>query len=133
MELYNPNFCGQHPIFCSFGPLGYDGDLNTVVAHVTRLEFQDGKRKQTSQRYHGCGTTHSHSLDFLENIEAIGLEHKLHATIPPKETEPFLHGLVRDSQRDYKDSKVPVRAKPSAWNPETGSVALHQSEEDKAE
>eukprot|EP00435_Cladocopium_sp_Y103_P003906 s5512_g1.t1 len=115
------------------GPENEESNRNTVVAHVTRLEFQDGKRKQASQKYHGRGTTHSPSLDFLENVEAIGLERKLQATIPSKDTEPFLHGLVMDSQRDYKDSKLPVRAEPSAWNPETGSVALHHTEEDKAE
>ena len=115
------------------GPEDEESNLNTVVAHVTRLEFQDGKRKQASQKYHGRGTTHSHSLDFLENIEAIGLEKKLQATIPPKETEPLLHGLVLDSQRDYKDSKLPVRTDPSVWDPEAGSVALHHTEEDKGE
>lgn len=115
------------------GPEDEDSNLNTVVAHVTRLEFQDGKRKEATQKYHGRGTVHSHSLDFLDNVEAIGLEKKLQATIPSKEAEPFLHGLVMDSQRDYKDSKLPVRAESSAWNSETGSVALHHSEEDKAE
>ena len=115
------------------GPADEDSNVSTVVAHVTRLEFQDGKRKQASQKYHGRGTVHSHSLDFLENVEAIGLEEKLQATIPPKDAEPFLHGLVRDSQKDYKDSKLPVRNEPSAWNPEAGSVALHHTEEDKAE
>ena len=115
------------------GPADEDSNVSTVVAHVTRLEFQDGKRKQASQKYHGRGTVHSHSLDFLENIEAIGLEEKLQATLPPKDTEPFLHGLVQDSQKDYKDSKLPVRNEPSAWNPETGSVALHHTEEDKEE
>ena len=115
------------------GPEDEDSSLNTVVAHVTRLEFQDGKRKEATQRYHGRGTVHSHSLDFLEHVEAIGLEKKLQATIPSKEAEPFLHGLVMDSQRDHKDSKLPVRAEPSAWDSETGPVALHHSEEDKAE
>ena len=31
MELYNPNFCGHHPIFCSFDPLGYDGENSRHV------------------------------------------------------------------------------------------------------
>lgn len=78
----------------------------TVVGHVTRLEFQDGKRKRATQKYHGRGTVHSHSLDFLENMSAIGLETKLQATIPPKETEPFMHGLVMDSQCDYLDDRL---------------------------
>lgn len=74
---------------------------------------------------------HSHSLDFLENMSAIGLETKLQATIPPKETEPFMHGLVMDSQCDYKDSKLPIREEPSAWDVESGKALLHHTEEDK--
>ncbi|CAE7468115.1 unnamed protein product [Symbiodinium sp. KB8] len=112
------------------GPLSADRG-NTVVAHATRLEFQDGKRKRGTQKYHGRGTTHSHSLDFLENMESIGLESKVQATIPPKNTEPLLHGLVTDSQCDYKDSGLPVREEPSAWDPDGQKVLLHHTEDDK--
>ena len=108
------------------GPADQALQISTVVSHVTRLEFQDGKRKLASQKYHGRGTVHSHSLDFLENMEQIGLETKVLATIPCKETEPFLHALVLDSQPDRKDSKLPVREEPSEWNPETGTVELQQ-------
>jgi hypothetical protein len=92
-------------------------NTSTVVGHVTRLEFQDGKRKRATQKYHGRGTVHSHSLDYLENVEAIGLEHKLGATVPAQDAEPFLHGLVMDSQCDYKDSKLPVREAPGTPRP----------------
>ncbi|CAE7523899.1 PIF1, partial [Symbiodinium necroappetens] len=112
------------------GPAAGDG-TSTVVAHATRLEFQDGKRKRGTQKYHGRGTTHSHSLDFLENIESIGLDSKVQATIPPKDTEPLLHGLVTDSQCDYKDSGLPVREEPSAWDPDGQKVLLHHTEDDK--
>ena len=54
------------------GPADEEGNLPTVVSHATRLEFQDGKQKQATQMYHGRDTLHSHSLDFLENVEAIG-------------------------------------------------------------
>ena len=106
-------------------------NINTVKAHVTRLEFQDGKRKRATQKYHGRGTVHSLSLDFLENMPAIGLETKLQATVPPKDTEPFMHGLVIDSQCDYKDSKLPIREEQSVWDAENGKVLLHHKEEDK--
>ncbi|CAE7266829.1 PIF1 [Symbiodinium sp. CCMP2592] len=112
------------------GPAAGDG-TNTVVAHATRLEFQDGKRKRGTQKYHGRGTTHSHSLDFLENMGAIGLETKVQATIPPDDTEPLLHGLVMDSQCDYKDSGLPVREEPSAWDGDEQKVLLHHGEDDK--
>lgn len=51
------------------GPADPANQMSTVVSHVTRLEFQDGKRKLASQKYHGRGTVHSHSLDFLENMD----------------------------------------------------------------
>jgi len=70
------------------GPRGPNDTTKTVLAHVTRLEFQDGKRKQASQRYHGRGTVHSHSLDFLQNVDRVGLEEKLAAAIPEKESQP---------------------------------------------
>ena len=113
------------------GPRDPNDSTKTVLAHVTRLEFQDGKRKQASQRYHGRGTVHSHSLDFLQTVDCIGLEEKLAATIPEKESQPLLHGIVLDSQQDYKDSKLPVRTEPSAWNPETETVDLQHRQEDK--
>ena len=113
------------------GPRDPNDSTKTVLAHVTRLEFQDGKRKQASQRYHGRGTVHSHSLDFLQNVDRVGLEEKLAATIPEKESQPLLQGIVLDSQQDYKDSKLPVRAEPSAWNPETETVDLQHRQEDK--
>ena len=88
------------------GPKDEESAVGTVVSYATRLEFQDGKRKPAQQRYHGRGTVHSHSLDFLENVDLIGLEEKLQATIPDQETEPFLRGLVLDSQQDYRDSNA---------------------------
>ena len=113
------------------GPVDPRDTTKTVLAHVTRLEFQDGKRKVASQRYHGRGTVHSHSLDFLHCVDRIGLEDKVAATIPDKDRQPLLHGIVLDSQQDYKDSKVPVRNEPSAWNPETEMLELQHRQEDK--
>ena len=131
-DMYNTDQASKNWKGHVLGPEDEDSKITTVMAHVTRLEFQDGKRKQASQRYHGRGTVHSHSLDFLENVEAIGLQNKIQATIPCKETEPFLHGLVLDSQPDYKDSKLPLREEPSAWDPETNTVALQHKQDDKA-
>lgn len=94
------------------GPRDPRDATKTVLAHVTRLEFQDGKRKAATQRYHGRGTVHSHSLDFLQCVDRVGLEDKVAATIPDKDRQPLLHGIVLDSQQDYKDSKVPIRNEP---------------------
>ena len=102
----------------------------TVVSRVTRLEFQDGKRKQGTQKYHGRGTVHSHSLDFLKNMEAIGLDKKLSAHVPEKKDNRVLRGLVLDGQLDRRSSGVPIREEPSAFDPETDRVLLQHTEED---
>ena len=104
----------------------------TVVNFTSRLEFQDGKRKAASQSYHGRGTIHSHSLDFLQNMEQIGLEEKILAVVPAKDEKPLLHGLVMDSQLDRRRSGVPPREEPSAWDPMDEVVLLQHKEEDYA-
>lgn len=103
----------------------------TVVNRVTRLEFQDGKRKLGKQAYHGRGATHSHSLDFLRRMARIGLEKKLSAHLPDKKKDPLLHGLVLDGQCDRTNSGIPIREEPSAWDDESQKVQLQHTEEDK--
>ena len=105
-------------------------NVETVLGRVTRLEFQDGKRKQATKSYHGRGTTHSHSLDFLQNIKDIGLERKISAHLPNKKRQPLLHGIVMDGQRVRTSSKLPVRSKPSKWDDKTGKVLLKHTQED---
>ena len=107
-----------------------DGERpNTVVNFCSRLEFQDGKRKPKGQQYHGRGTVHSHSLDFLENKGAIKLETKIAAVEPPEE-EPLLRGIVLDSQRDRSRSQVAVREEASIWDDEAGRVRLQHKQAD---
>ena len=121
----------QH-IFGAQRQPGEDGPLpQTVLNRVTRLEFQDGKRKRGTQAYHGRGTTHSHSLDFLQNLAAIKPEDKISAHLPDKATQPLLHGLVLDGQCDRSNSGVPVREEPSAFDAVNGKVLLQHTEEDK--
>eukprot|EP00438_Fugacium_kawagutii_P002532 Skav207748 [mRNA] locus=scaffold181:39899:45862:- [translate_table: standard] len=103
----------------------------TVLGRFTRLEFQDGKRKPATQSYHGKGTTHSHSLEYLQNMDAIGLEHKISAHLPDKESQPLLHGLVLDGQCDRTNSGVPLREEPSVWDPTAEKLLLQHAEEDR--
>lgn len=63
-------------------------------SRATRLEFQDGKRKPAQQAYHGRGTVHSHSLDFLENVGCIGLEEKMSAHLPDEVTQAGFNMFV---------------------------------------
>ena len=105
-------------------------ERSTVTNFCSRLEFQDGKRKRGTQKYHGSGRVHSHSVDFLENMDAIQLHTKMSASIPDADTDPMLHGIVLDSQKDWTRSGVPVREEPSAWDAEAGKALLHHSEDD---
>ena len=73
------------------------------------------------QGYHGRGTTHSHSLDFLENKSAIRLETKLSAHVLSKE----------EGQRDSINSGVAVREEPSVWDEKDQVVRLQHTVEDK--
>ena len=88
----------------------------TVVNFVSRLEFQDGKRKTGTQRYHGRGTVHSHSLDFLRDVGSIKLEEKLSASLPDRASDALTRGIAMDSQLDRNKSQVPVREEPSVWD-----------------
>ena len=65
-----------------------DGQVKTVVNYFQRLEFQDGKRKLPTQDYHGSGRVHVHSLDYLQHVETIGLEHKFSLPRCPAKTNP---------------------------------------------
>ena len=77
----------KHHVFGQVHPTPDGEARQTVRSRVTRLEFQDGKRKIAKQAYHGRGTTHSHSLDFLDNVKLIGLEQKLSAHVPKEGTQ----------------------------------------------
>eukprot|EP00973_Karenia_brevis_P039929 5511777-Karenia_brevis.AAC.1 len=99
----------------------------TTVAFVSRLEFQDGKRKTGTQRYHGRGTVHSHALDYLQNVDDIGLPNKMAAHIPSEE-KPLLRGLVLDGQRDRAKSGWPQRDEPSMFDAEEGKLQLYHPE-----
>ena len=108
---------------------GEDG-RPTVANYFQRLEFQDGKRKLPSQDYHGSGRVHVHSLDYLQNVEAVGLERKMCAATPPRE-RPLLHGLALGRPHGRSDSGWPVEPGPSRWDAEARIARLQHSEEEK--
>ena len=56
------------------------------VAVMSRLEYQDGTRKPTSQDYHGSGLPHDHSIVCLERPEDGRLDAVASATLPPTGT-----------------------------------------------
>ena len=111
--------------------MGSDGQTQTVVNFFQRLEYQDGKRKLPTQEYHGSGRVHVHSLDYLTNVQAIGLENKMSATVPG-EDQPALRGIMLGSPHGRSDSGWPVEDGPSCFDPETSMAKLHHTAEDKA-
>ena len=97
------------------------------INFAARLEFQDGKRRQASQQYHGRGAVHLHAVLFAEDLECLQLEHRLHATEPPPEHP--LRGYVLD-QASYSGSGWPVHEAPSAWDAAAEIVRLQHTEKD---
>eukprot|EP00971_Amphidinium_carterae_P144005 2853588-Amphidinium_carterae.4 len=86
------------------------------VNFLSRLEFQDGKRREVTQDYHGRGSVHLHCLIFAETVGPMHLENKLSASIP-EEGHP-LRGHVLDGQAGRTGS-------------ETDKVHLRHSKDDK--
>ena len=97
------------------------------INFAARLEYQDGKRKQATQDYHGRGAIHLHAVIFAEDLACLNLPEKLFATEPP-EDHP-LRGYVLD-QLSYSGSGWPVFEEPSRWNPTKEAIQLEHSERD---
>jgi hypothetical protein len=114
----------KHILSCKTG----DGDKSTVVNFFTRLEFQDGSRKETTQKYHGSGRPHLHCLLWLEDVADIELEKCLSATLPTDETQA---AYVKGSQDDRSgDSKWNVHAGPSSYDDNADRLHLHHTQDD---
>ena len=109
--------------------------VNNCVHFFTRLEFQDGSKKQGTQRYHGSGRPHVHALFWVRDLAAARLEESIAATLE-LEGEGFenLVAFAGGSQRDQRgDSRWPQRAEASAWDAEAGRLRLRHSAEDHSE
>ena len=99
------------------------------VNFVGRLEFQDGKRKEATQDYHGRGAVHLHGLIFAETLQGMNLEQKFQATVPDQ-GHP-LRGMVLDGQPGRGGSGWPVMEGPSFYDEHAEKVQLHHTKEDK--
>ncbi|WP_422022095.1 hypothetical protein [Pyruvatibacter mobilis] len=99
------------------------------VNFVGRLEFQDGKRKEATQDYHGRGAVHLHGLVFADSIEPLALHEKFAASAPP-EGNP-LRGLVLDGQPSRTGSGWTIHEGESYTDPSAERVRLHHTAEDK--
>ena len=99
------------------------------INFVGRLEFQDGKRKEASQSYHGRGAVHLHGLIFAESLAPLQLESKLSATIPPEGSQ--IRGYVLDGQAGRTGSAWPEHAGDNMCDPETDQLHLHHTALDR--
>lgn len=93
---------------------------NSQNQFLGRLEFQDGKRKEATQAYHGRGA---------ESIQYAQLERKFAATVSPK-GHP-LRGMVLDGQPGRGGSGWPVMDGVNCYDPAVNKVKLHHSKADK--
>ena len=98
------------------------------INFAARLEFQDGKRKQATQDYHGRGAIHLHAIFFAETLGPLRLHEKLLAC-EPSQGHP-LRGYVLD-QLSYAGSGWPIHEDASKWDATEETVRLQHTERDK--
>lgn len=110
-----------------------DGSEASITSFL-RIEFQDGKRRQNSQSYHGSGRPHAHQLDYVsknhrvEDMVALRLHESVSATMA--HANP-LAGYVEASQTDQAlASPCAVWTGASTTDETTGEVHLHHTESD---
>ncbi|CAK0870685.1 unnamed protein product [Prorocentrum cordatum] len=112
-----------------------DADGRQVrVQSFTRLEFQDGSRKEGTKRYDGSGRPHLHVLFFADDdsMANMGLEHHLFATQPDGFSDD-LKGYVDGSQFNKHgdaESKWPIYHGPSGVHGDDGVLQLKHTRED---
>eukprot|EP00438_Fugacium_kawagutii_P012731 Skav203736 [mRNA] locus=scaffold68:197214:199967:+ [translate_table: standard] len=110
---------------------GYDVD--NCIGFFTRIEYQDGSKKESTQRYHGSGRPHVHALFWLKSKAAAKLEGCMAATLLPAGQEALV-ALVSGSQKDWSgDSRWPVHSGPSCFDPVNQQLHLHHTQEDASE
>ncbi|CAE7258069.1 PIF1 [Symbiodinium sp. CCMP2592] len=99
------------------------------VNFVGRLEFQDGKRREISQDYHGRAAVHLHGLVFAEEIGPSQLHTKICGTVPPEGDS--LRGYVLDGQAGRTGSGLPIQEQASYFDPIGDAVHLEHRRLDK--
>ena len=106
-----------------------DCGLRGEAAYVNRIEFQDGKRKDPSQDYHGSGRPHGHLLASFHKLRDICIADVASASVP-RDNE-FLKGCVLGSQKDRDgETPHPIHTGPSEWDTEKQNWVLHHTASD---
>ena len=111
-----------------------DQSINNCIGFFTRIEYQDGARKEGTQRYHGSGRPHVHALFWLRDMAAARLDTGAAATMDLGDDMAPVVALVKGSQLDRGgDSRWPVYPGPSQVDATTQKLKLHHSQDDAAE
>ena len=99
------------------------------VRYFVRVEYQDGSKKEGTQKYHGSGRPHIHALFWLPDVAAAKLDQVISATLPEEEN---LAAYVSGSQNDRKGHSMWEVHEGESWtDPETGKVHLRHTQEDR--
>ncbi|CAK0824368.1 unnamed protein product, partial [Prorocentrum cordatum] len=112
-----------------------DGKTTKTVTSFTRLEFQDGSRKEGTKRYDGSGRPHLHVLFFAE--EDVLADAKLERHLFASKTDEFsdhLKGYIDGSQLDKRgasESKWPVYSGEPGYHIQAEKLLLQHSQADK--
>ena len=104
----------------------------TVVNTFHRLEYQDGKRKQATQSYHGRGAIHSHSIEYCDNAAAMHPAETFAASVSSLHS-PIMRGIAYDCQNSHHWSPWPVQDAPSYVSNVTQQLCLQHTEQDSAD
>jgi hypothetical protein len=103
-------------------------DEDTTIHFFSRLEFQDGKRKKCTQKYHGSGRPHLHVLLWLATVEKLGLEKTISASMPE---DPDLAAYVKGSQLDDDgESKWPIHEGESHYDADACELHIKHTQQD---
>ena len=98
----------------------------------SRIEFQDGSRKEPTQSYHGSGRPHIHVLLFTDKPASLGLESSASASFT-EHTDQDFRCYVKGSQLDRGGrTPWPEHDGKSSWDADGSTLLLHHTEEDKA-
>ena len=106
------------------------------ISNFGRIEFQDGKRKQATQSYHGSGRPHLHRLEFVtkkrtqEDLQTF----QLHNTIAASTTNlsQQMTKYVLASQIDWScATPLPVIEEESRFDPDTNTYHIQHTIKDK--
>ena len=101
----------------------------------SRLEFQDGTRKQATQDYHGSGRPHVHVLIFCSRPELLPLGQVVSASAssPAPKLHTSLKCYALGSQLDHsKNSGRDVCLEPSHYDESANAWYLYHTPRDKA-